>query len=172
MLKFIILRFERILMALAILSIVAIMVFVATDAISRYLFNSPLSWSFELVSYYLVVIATYFMISATLRHGDHISIAVVRNLLPRRGRAFVDILWSILAGVVFVLMAYAAMNNMGRAWVGNNFFPGIIPWPVWLTQLPIFIGTLSLVLSLALNIVIILTGEGDPYGENEGDLAE
>lgn len=170
--KTIILGLERVLMALAILSIAAIMLFVATDAISRYLFNAPLSFSFELVSYYLIVIATYFMISATLRHGDHISITLFRNVLPRRAQAFVDVLWSVLAGIAFILMAYATWHNVAGAWAGNNFIPGVISWPVWLAQLPILIGTISLVLSLAYNVITILTGADDPYAEGEGDFGE
>ena len=162
---------ERILTSLAVASVAAIMVLVSADAMLRYIFNAPLSWSFELVSYYLLVVATWFMVASTLRHGDHINITIVRVFLPPHLRFFTDILWSILAAAVFLLVAYGASKNIGKAWSGHNFIPGYIPWPVWLTQLPIFLGALSVVMALVSNIIVIHAGAGDPYA-NEGDNGE
>ena len=164
--------FERVLAVIAIVSIAVIMILVSADAFARYALNRPLAWASEFTAFYLMATATYFMIATTLRHNDHININVFRTVIPKRMLAATDILWSVLTAGVFILIAYGSSKNILDAYAGRNFMPGYFKWPVWLSHLPILVGTASMVLSLALNVILIATGAEDPYAENTGDFQE
>jgi TRAP-type C4-dicarboxylate transport system permease small subunit len=166
------LRVEQALASMAIASIAVMMVLVSMDAIGRYAFNRPLTWASELTTFYLMAVAIYFMVGATLRHGDHININVFRSVIPKRVLALSDIVWSVATALVFVWIAYASFENIVSAYAGNDFRPGFIKWPVWLSHVPLLIGTASIVAGLLVNIVLIATGAADPYAETAEESAE
>ena len=93
-------RLEQASMLIAVAAITLIMLIVSFDAILRYLFNSPLQWSYELVGYYLMVVGIYFALSGTFTSGDHVNITLVRDMLPKRLLAWLDIVWCLVAAVV------------------------------------------------------------------------
>lgn len=142
---------ERISLALSVLAIVAMMVLTAWDATGRYLFGKPLSWAFQLTTYYLLASATYFALSSTLARGDHIAIDALRLLLPAGFLRFSDALWSLSAALVMAIIAWGAALSMQHAWTTSEFLPGDIMWPVWLAILPIVLGSAVMVLRLLMN---------------------
>lgn len=138
-------------MAVAGLCVLLIMFVVTYDAISRYLFNAPLSWSFELVTYYLMVVAVYFALSSTFTHGDHINLDLFLNMMSARPRARVESAWSLISAVGFAIIAWGTWENTLHAYQRNEFLPGIIVWPAWLSHLPVPLGTGLIALRLALH---------------------
>ena len=155
--------FDRLLEAVAVLSLATMMVLVASDAFSRYALNRPLPWASEFTTHYLMAIGIYFMIGMTLQHGDHINIDFFRPRIPRRLLGLTDILWSVLAAAVFAGIAYGSLRNVVAAYSGNEFMPGYFRWPAWLSHLPILIGSIGLVLRLIFNSMSIATGMDEVY---------
>ena len=149
-------------MALAMLCVFLIMLIVTYDAVSRYAFNAPLSWAFELVTYYLMVIAVYFAVSSTFTHGDHVNISLFSDMMPRRPRASVECVWSLMAAAVFAVIAYGTWENTLSAFRRDEFLPGIIVWPAWLSHLPIPLGAGLTALRLVLHAWTLATRGEDP----------
>jgi TRAP-type C4-dicarboxylate transport system permease small subunit len=155
-------RLERWAMWLAAGCVVLIMLVVCVDAGGRYLFRKPLPWSFDLVSNYLMVGAAWLALSSTYRHGDHISIDLLRVRLSPRVRAGVDVVTGLLALILFAAIATTNFERTYDSLVGHEYNPGYILWPVWLSFAPIPIGAALLVLRLLHHVVAMATRGEDP----------
>lgn len=79
--------------------LVFMMVSICYDAIMRYAFASPTSWSLEINSFLLVYLAVIGAAEAQ-RHDAHIRISFFKDKLPPRSRATIDIATGLL-GVTF-----------------------------------------------------------------------
>jgi C4-dicarboxylate transporter DctQ subunit len=93
--------FDRLEDALAVLAaglIVFALVSVTVDVVSRYFFNQPLTWVFEITEYILLLVPCLGM-AWLARHDGHVVIDIVTSRLSRRNRAA-------LAGVVAALTAF------------------------------------------------------------------
>jgi len=145
------------------------MLLTSWDAVSRYVMGAPLSWAFQLTTYYLLVSATYFALSATLARGDHIAIDALRLVLPGFLR-FSDALWSLAAAFVMGVIACGASLQLIHAWKANEFLPGDIMWPVWLAILPIVLGCSVLVLRLLMNAWGLLSGNAPVEVHHEEEV--
>lgn len=154
---------------IAVFAIAMIMVAVSLDATLRYVFNSPLQWSFEVVRYYLMVAGIYFALSNTFTNGDHVNITLFRDMMSKRTRNFLDIIWCLLAAVIFGFLVYGTWGNVVEAWEYDDFIMGYILWPSWLSHLPIPLGCALFVLRLIHHCIILATTGDDPdfveYGE-------
>ena len=82
----IMIRCEKILTYIAVLSIFVMMLLTSADAIGRYLFNSPIAGAYEVTEKYLMLIAVYLGASFTYREGSNIRIGLVIDRLPRQVR--------------------------------------------------------------------------------------
>jgi TRAP-type C4-dicarboxylate transport system permease small subunit len=141
----------------------AIMVVISLDAILRYLFNAPLQWAFDVVGYYLMVFAAFPVLSRTFSHGDHIAIGVVRARLPPRLRGGLDAAAALLALVVFATIAAGSWDNTIHAYAEGEYLPSYFNLPLWISHLPIALGTTLLVLRLALHALALLAHGHDPH---------
>lgn len=160
---------ERATLALAGLSLVAIMLVISCDAALRYAFRAPLQWSFDFVSYYPMVVAAYFPISDTYRSGDHIRIDVVQAMMPQWLRATLDVICSLLALIVFAIITHGALLESIQAFKNKEFLSGFIAWPTWLSKAAVPIGTAILVLRLAHHCLVLIARGHDPYVEEGGE---
>lgn len=165
-------RIEQAGMLIAIFATMVIMVLVSMDAILRYGFNSPLRWVFEIVTYYLMVIALYFALSATFTHGDHVNISFLRDMLPKRLRNGLDIVWVLMSAVVLAFAAYGTGHHAMSAWTNNDFIPGYFLWPSWLSHLPIPLGFALIVLRLIHHAITLAVKGEDPSVESHGEPVE
>jgi len=153
---------ERLGLALAVICVTLIMFVVSYDAFSRYALHAPLPWAFELISYYLMIAATYLAVSATFQEGDHINIDLFRNVMGPQLRRVLDILWSLLGAALFAVVAHGAWGEMIHAYTRNEFLPGYITWPAWLSHLPIVLGFALLVVRLCAHALTLLLRGSDP----------
>ncbi|MGB3071297.1 MAG: TRAP transporter small permease [Ottowia sp.] len=156
-------KLEQCGLALAAASIGIVMVLVSMDAIFRYAFNAPMQWIGEVVSYYLLIGAGYFAVSATYREGDHINIDLLQQKMPAKMRAVVDGVCSALVAIVFGLIAWLALEHAIEAFQNNEYKPGYITWPVWLSLAPIPLGAAVLCARLVHHIVTLARLGHDPY---------
>lgn len=153
---------EQILLVIACISVAIMVVVISADTLLRYVFNSPLSWAYNLTTYYLIVICFYFAISATFRDGVHISIDLFRFGMSKNVRLIADITWVLLSIIAFGLIAYANWKSIFETFVQNQHYEGIISWPVWLSYVPIFVGTCVLIIRLTLHVIALITKGNDP----------
>lgn len=153
---------ERLFMGVSVLCMVSIMITVSIDAIGRYAFNAPLQWSYELVTFYLMVIAIYFAASSTFQQGDHIGVDLFYHLMGKRVRALVETVVTLLGAVIFAFIAYGAWKSVLKVHAQQDFIPGYIMWPTWLSYLPVPLGTALLVLRMLHHCWTLLSRGEDP----------
>ena len=96
---------EKVAIALAALASITIMLVVAFDTLLRYGFHSPLLWSIDVVSRYLMVATFYLAISYAFHKGDHIRLLAFRPLFGARLKAVADALIYVAASVIFAVIA-------------------------------------------------------------------
>jgi TRAP-type C4-dicarboxylate transport system permease small subunit len=167
-----ILWLENAAMAVGALCAFSIMLALSYDALSRYLLHAPQPWAFDLISNYLLIGATYLVLSSTFRHRDHMNIDIIHMMLPKRARTAANIGSGVIAAIAFALIAYGNWNHVADAYERGAYFPGIILWPVWLSYLPIAIGTSLLVLRLVHHSYMIARFGDDRNIEKISEIQE
>lgn len=85
--------------------LVFMMVSIAYDAIMRYAFSAPTSWSLEVNSFLLVYLAVMGAAEAQ-RHDAHIRITYFKDKLPLRVRASIDITTALLGAVFCYILVW------------------------------------------------------------------
>lgn len=128
----------------------AIMLVVVTDVVMRYFFNAPLSWSYELISLYLMVGLFFFTLSDALAHHTHVAVDILHHYLPDRMRHGAELIGYVLATPVFAAICYLSAVTTWESYQGGDVLAGHIPWPTWLAQIcvPLGVGVLALRMAL------------------------
>lgn len=148
-------RLENAASAGAAASLFAIMLIVVVDVMLRYLFNSPLSWSYDFISIYLMGIAFFFSLSETLRRNHHVSVDILYLRLSLQMRRIWKLAgWSLSFALFAVIFALAAHTSWAR-WAGDNVVAGAIPWPTWIPAAIAALGFLLLLARLALGVLAL-----------------
>lgn len=150
--------------------LLCMMVLVGADAVARYLLGSPIPWVMETVSYYLMVACAYLAAADTFRHNDHIRLDLVVDHMPARVKTVTAIFHTVLALLVFAILTYASAANMIQAWEEREYIHGYQAWPMWLSYLPIMLGSALLALRLLHHAMTLLHKGRDASIELQGDL--
>lgn len=165
-------RTELFLSGLSVLAIVAVMLIVSIDTGMRYVLHAPLPWSYELISFYLLIAGTHFAVSDTFREGDHIGVDLLPASVPAIVRRLLEMAWVTGAVLVFGIISYGAAESSYHAYLENEFIPGYIAWPVWLSYLPIAIGAAVMTLRLIQHLVAVTLHGHNPHVAAHGDVLE
>ncbi len=160
-------RVEIVLVTLSALAVFAIMMIVVVDVTLRYVFNAPLSWSFDLISSYLMGAAFFLALSETLRRDHHVNVDILYQHYPLRVRRVCKAFAWTLTSVLFAVMTWLAAKTCVERFLNNDVIAGAIAWPTWI---PAAIGAVGLGLmtarlvvgSLALVLASISGGRIDP----------
>ena len=121
-------RAESVLVTLSAIAVLAIMLIVVVDVTLRYLFNAPLSWSFDLISSYLMGVAFFLALSETLRRDHHVNVDILYQHYPLKVRRVCKMAsWILTSGLFAVMTWLAARAAVGR-FVNNDVVAGAIAW--------------------------------------------
>jgi TRAP-type C4-dicarboxylate transport system permease small subunit len=131
----------------------AIMIVVVTDVVMRYFFNAPLSWSYELISLYLMVGLFFFSLSDTLANHAHVAVDILHLYMSERMRHAAELVGYVLSTPVFAIVFYLSAVTTWESFQGGDVLAGHIPWPTWVAQICVPIGVGVLVLRMALRAV-------------------
>lgn len=140
--------------------LIALMLLVSADVFLRYLINKPLIWTHDVVSLYLMPAIFFLMLSDSFREGAQVRVDILRDRFPQRFRAIVDALGYLAVLVVVVLIGLGGWREFLKALGGREVVAGSIPWPVWPSFILVVIGSVMLVLRLAITAVEELGPDG------------
>ncbi|MEX2519532.1 MAG: TRAP transporter small permease subunit, partial [Paracoccaceae bacterium] len=119
------------LIAISGVALALIMVIVAVDVAMRYLFNSPLGWSYGLIGLYLVVAVFFLALSDTMRAHGHIALDVAQPHLPRIVRHLGLLIGYGLSTLFIGFVGWLGLEQAITAWIGNDRVAATVPWPTW-----------------------------------------
>ena len=131
-----------------------IMCVVCTDVTGRYLFNSPLAWSFDLISLYLMGVMFFFALSDTLRRGHHVTVDILYQRFRKRTQFFWATIGWALAAVFFVTILILVAGTAYSNWKTGDVVPGAIPWPTWIRSAVATLGLLLICARLMLGTIV------------------
>lgn len=145
--------FDQVMVAVASLSLFAIMIMIFFDAMSRYLFNHPLAFTFDIVVLYLMSAALLSILSYTLRHGGHISIDLFANMMNHRVYLVLIGLALLAAAFVSAIMSWEISHLAHESLVTGEIMTGVYAWPLWIGKAIVavsFIGLTARILHIGL----------------------
>lgn len=141
------------LVALGSLMMFALMCVVVADVSMRYLFNSPLQWSFDVISNYLMPGLFFLAVSHTLKAHSHVAVDIVHNYLKPKTRYVFETICSMLAVPAFAICAWMAAGVTLANFESGATASSGLPIPTWTVSLFLPLGFGLLTLRLALNTV-------------------
>lgn len=145
------------------LIVLALVLLVNTDVISRNLFHAPLRGSYEIVQFLMVMIV--FLQLPDVIRSNHLTrsdgfLAVLASRRPGMARLFARTI-DAASAVFMVFVAWAIWPEFQRSWGSASFFgtPGIFTAPYWPIHLVIVLSSL---LSAAIFLTKVVTGRRRP----------
>ena len=164
-------RLESVGTALASLALFAIMLIVFFDVGRRYIFNSPLGWSYDLISLYLMVAVFFLSLSATQRDNHHVRVDILLRSAPPRLRHVLMLAGYLLTVVVMAGIFYQNLVKFWTSYQANDAVGLVIAWPTWISVVMVPIGVGLLILRLLFEVVSLATaaaaGTADVVGVRE-----
>lgn len=133
-------RIETLQIALASIAMAAIMLVVVADVLMRYVFSSPLIWSYDLISLYLMVTLFFFALSHTLEQHGHIAIDIFAPLIPRRLRHLFEGLGYAAVTVIVAAITWLSAERMVESFLAGELMASAVSWPTWVAQVPVVLG--------------------------------
>jgi len=127
--------------------IVAMSAVVFYEIVMRGLFNMPTTWVLEYTTYSLVA-AGFFGAGYVAKIDGHVKVDAITSRLSPRTKTimeFVNSLWSI--GVVLVLIG-SSIFMVRESYTQNRLSTSILETPMWITEVPMVIGSIILLLML------------------------
>lgn len=144
---------ERIFVGAAALMLMAIMLVATVDVALRYVFNSPLGWSYDLISMYLMTGVFFFALSDTLAKHGHVAVDILHSRLSVRSRHAVEVAGYALALVVLVATAWLAWTVTYDSYVSGDVIVGRFDWPTWISAMFVALGFTQLALRVLYRLV-------------------
>lgn len=146
-------RYEAALLALGAVCLFAMMIIVFVDVVMRYLFNSPLGFSYDLISLYLMVGVFFFSLSDTLRHDEHVRVDILYLRMSRGVRRLCDRISYGLSAVLFTVVLWTGLLRAVVSTAQGEVMATLIPWPIWVAYWIVPIGTAPIVLLCLLRFI-------------------
>ena len=133
------------------LTLMAMVLLIVVDIVLRRFFNSPLSWSLEVVQVMLVVVV-FFSVAYCAVRGGHVNIDVLIARFPARLQAAVDIVTSLFGIAVFGVMCWASVGS-AQHYMEVHRVTGILPIPIYPFVLAVALGSLLMTLAVLVHLL-------------------
>jgi TRAP-type C4-dicarboxylate transport system permease small subunit len=83
----------------------AMMFLIMTDVVLRYVFNSPITGSYEIIQYMMAILISFAVVYCAYKRG-HVSVDIVFDQLPPKPQSIVACLGSLIVLILFILIAW------------------------------------------------------------------
>jgi TRAP-type C4-dicarboxylate transport system permease small subunit len=139
------------LVAVGALMLFALMCVVVADVSLRYLFNSPLHWSYDVISNYLMPGVFFLAVSHTLKAHSHVAVDILHNYVKPTTRYVFELVCSVLAVPAFAICAWKSAGVTLADFESGVVATSGLPIPTWSVSFFLPLGFGLLTLRLALN---------------------
>lgn len=156
----------------------AVMIIVSVDVVLRYWFHRTLTWSYDLISMYLMTAIFLLALSRTLRENHHVRVDVLFGTAPPRVRHLLELICYTLTAVVMAGILYMGTMKAWTSYQAGDVVVTAYTWPTWVAAALIPLGVGLLVLRLLFGICSLVTAlaTGSSYAvgvdpiSNEADV--
>jgi TRAP-type C4-dicarboxylate transport system permease small subunit len=151
-------RCEFVLVMLAAFACGVMMLLTSADAMSRYLFNSPILGAYEITEKYLMVAAVFLGMSYAYRGGVFIRVTFLVDRLPRGARIVADYFAHLVSAAYCLIFLYATGQQAWRA-LSDTATLTTLPLPIGPSYLFVPLGFLAMTLLLAADLPRVREGQ-------------
>lgn len=141
-----------VLAALAAGGLAAIVAMMGYEIVARNVFNSPTTWSVELVTY-LVVATAFLPLGYLQRQGGHIQVDIVVNALPSEWQSSFRRFGLLLAFFLVALMTWQFAAYLLKDYSAGSRDFGLQATPLWIPQTPVFVGLVGLLIAIFVDVL-------------------
>lgn len=135
--------------------ILGVMLFLGTaDVMGRYLFNSPVFGTYEIFGVFLPCIVLLGLSYVQAEHA-HVRITMLLDILPPALQNIFNIITTIIAMVMTVLIGWYGFELSVRFWNSGKLID-TIHVPKWIPQLVVPLGALALFLVLLVQLIDLI----------------
>jgi TRAP-type C4-dicarboxylate transport system permease small subunit len=166
---------EAVLRLVAAGCLLTVMLVIFCDVFARYLFNSPLIWTYELVGMYLMPALFYFAISDTLAEDHHIAVDLLARWFPIPLRRLAEMASAAAMATLFLWLVWLFGQSALSNFRSGAVVMGAREWPTWIPDVIVVVGSAAIALRLVGRVVghllSLLTGRpviGLPRSTTEG----
>jgi TRAP-type C4-dicarboxylate transport system permease small subunit len=132
------------------------MLIVFLDVFLRYFFRSPFTWSYDLISLYLVPVLFFLVISETFKRNHHIAVDLLYLRFLETGKRIARLLIALLTiPIVWEIVTLSARDAID-GYRNNEVLSGAILWPTWIPLLVVVLGFGLLIVRLALDAIALI----------------
>jgi len=144
--------FEKLYMAAAMISIFVMMLSISADALSRYLFGSPITGQYEFTQFYLLVILVFMALPRTYVIGGHIRLKLLDRYRHKIPFNLSERCNTVLAGTAFGAIAYISGLEAVDKFVNQDKLFGAVQFPIYWSYVWVPVGCGLMTLRLAYEI--------------------
>ena len=138
--------------------LIAITVYTLIEIALRVMFGISSNVLVEFVGYGLAAM-TFLGAAQTMREGGLIRINIFLQFAPPRLRQALDA-FCLLCGIAIVAFgAYFVWFDMHRSFERGYETDSVVPLPLWLPPLGLFIGMVAFVLDMAIQLALVLSNK-------------
>lgn len=138
-------------------ALVAILGLTVLDITGRSAFNRPVPGTVEVTSMALVVVV-FLAVAHSEDMGDHITIDLIYERLPKPAQWVFDVFADLFGVVVVGLLAFQLYHFTLRNMVSGAETP-VLEWPIWPFVLVAALGALGYAVATIMKLVLRLMGE-------------
>jgi len=128
--------------------VLAMMVHISADVAGRYLFNSPIPLTIEIVSNYYMVALVFLPLASTELRDQHIYVEIIYERLGKQGQRIVLAFVHAVSAVAFATTAVRTWGAALRSWSVGEYTMGAYSIIVWPSRFIVPIGCALLTLVL------------------------
>lgn len=144
---------ENALLSIAGIMIIASMIITCVDVVMRYVFSSPMGWIFDFITLYLLPGSYFLAFSYALRNGSHLKVDYFRNKIPFMVSHPLLSFFGVVAGILFSYISYIYFIESYHSWRDGDVLSGIIPWPMWPSDLIVAVSCLVFSFRLFISVI-------------------
>ncbi len=141
-------RMDITLMAIAGVCVLTMMGVTFLDVFMRYALHSPLHWTYDLVTQYLLIGSFFFAFSYALRTNENIVVDFFSRNLPTRLYCLLMSIGHAAIAVIFAVVVWLSAVDTYISWANDEAFFGALVWSTWSAKIIVPLGALALTLRL------------------------
>lgn len=135
--------------------ITAMLILTAANVIGRYLLNAPIRGAEELTGF-LIVATLMFGASEAHRRGEHIAVDLFEGTFSPKVARLLAILGQVAVIIVAAAIAWTGWHTVQFSRSFGIYSPGYMQIPMWIPQMPLVIGGISLAVVAALRLISLM----------------
>ena len=133
--------------------LIFMMLHIALDVALKYVFNSPIEGTLEIVSYYYMVGVVFLPLAMTELRHEHINVDLFVQMLPHRISSFFYAFGCLVSLVFFSVLAYQTYQDAWHAYSVTEVMMGSIYVTIWPARWILPISFTVIVLAIVVHAI-------------------